>query len=140
MGIRYPELIKQCHDTLMGPKQLACLRSFSFSLLSLSVASSSFSFFCASSAKSCAFSWALSSASTSWQKVRSNSRECKRFRHSIKQHIYRTSWTMADKYTAWCSEIGSLWSLDAPELHASVTSENQIHCTRLYITNNTICL
>ena len=34
--------------------------------------------------------------------------------------------------TAWCSEIGSLWSLDAPELHASVTSENQFHCTRLY--------
>ena len=33
--------------------------------------------------------------------------------------------------TAWCSEIGSLWSLDAPELHASVTSENQFHCTRL---------
>ena len=23
-------------------------------------------------------------------------------------------------------------SLDAPELHASVTSENQFHCTRLY--------
>ena len=35
--------------------------------------------------------------------------------------------------TAWCSEIGSLWSLDAPELHASVTSENQFHCTRLYV-------
>ena len=34
--------------------------------------------------------------------------------------------------TTWCSEIGSLTSLDAPELHASVTSENQFHCTRLY--------
>ena len=34
--------------------------------------------------------------------------------------------------TAWCSEIGSLWSLDAPELHASVMSENQFHCTKLY--------
>ena len=36
--------------------------------------------------------------------------------------------------TAWCSGIGSLRSLDAPELHASVTSENQFHCTctRLY--------
>ena len=34
--------------------------------------------------------------------------------------------------TAWCSEIGSLTSLDAPELHTSVTSENQFHCTRLY--------
>ena len=35
--------------------------------------------------------------------------------------------------TAWCSEIGSLWSLDSPELHAWVTPENQFHCTRLYI-------
>ena len=35
--------------------------------------------------------------------------------------------------TAWCSEIGSLRSLDAPEFHASVTSENQFHCTSLYI-------
>ena len=34
--------------------------------------------------------------------------------------------------TAWCCEIGSLTSLDAPELHALVTSENQFHCTRLY--------
>ena len=34
--------------------------------------------------------------------------------------------------TAWCSEIGSLRSLDAPELPASVTSENQFHCTKLY--------
>ena len=34
--------------------------------------------------------------------------------------------------TAWCSEIGPLRSLDAPELHASVTSENQFHCTKLY--------
>ena len=39
---------------------------------------------------------------------------------------------MTSRYTAWCSEIGSLASLDAPELHASVTSENQFHCTRLY--------
>ena len=31
------------------------------------------------------------------------------------------------------SEIGFLWSLDAPELHASVTSEDQFHCTRLYV-------
>ena len=31
-----------------------------------------------------------------------------------------------------CDEIGSLWSLDAPEFYASVTSENQFHCTRLY--------
>ena len=30
-----------------------------------------------------------------------------------------------------CGEIGSLWSLDAPEFHESVTSENQFHCTRL---------
>ena len=37
-----------------------------------------------------------------------------------------------DTRTAWCSEVGPLWSLDAPELHASVTSENQFHCTRLY--------
>ena len=35
--------------------------------------------------------------------------------------------------TAWCSEIGYLTTLDAPELHASVTSENQFHCTRLYV-------
>ena len=38
-------------------------------------------------------------------------------------------------YTAWCSEIGTRWSLlDAPDLHvhASMTSENQFHCTRLY--------
>ena len=35
--------------------------------------------------------------------------------------------------TAWCSEIGSLWSPDAPELHASVMSEYQFHCTRLYV-------
>ena len=36
---------------------------------------------------------------------------------------------------AWCSEIGSVWSFDAPVLHASViiTSENQFHCTRLYV-------
>ena len=34
--------------------------------------------------------------------------------------------------TAWCSEIGSLWSLDAPELHASVTPGYQFHCTSLY--------
>ena len=34
--------------------------------------------------------------------------------------------------TAWCCEIGSLWTLDASEFHASVTSENQFHCTRLY--------
>ena len=36
------------------------------------------------------------------------------------------------KCTVWCSEVGSLTSLDATELHASVTSENQFHCTRLY--------
>ena len=36
--------------------------------------------------------------------------------------------------TAWCSEIGSLWSLDAPELHTSLTSENQFHCIRLHYT------
>ena len=35
--------------------------------------------------------------------------------------------------TAWCSEIGSLQSLDVPELHASVASENQFHCTRLHL-------
>ena len=34
-------------------------------------------------------------------------------------------------YTAWCCEIGSLWSLDAPELHVSMASENQSHCARL---------
>ena len=39
--------------------------------------------------------------------------------------------------TAWCSEIGCLWSLDAPELHASVTSENQCHCARLYSESET---
>ena len=33
--------------------------------------------------------------------------------------------------TAWCSEIGSLWSLDASEVHASVTSKNQFNCTKL---------
>ena len=42
--------------------------------------------------------------------------------------------------TAWCSEIGSLWSLEAPELHASVTSENQFHCTRLYTIRQTAVL
>ena len=41
--------------------------------------------------------------------------------------------------TAWCREIGSLESLDAPELHADpVTSKNQVHCTRLYITGTDI--
>ena len=44
------------------------------------------------------------------------------------------------KCTAWCSEIGSLWSLDAPELHASLTSENQFHCTRLYYVEVFDCL
>ena len=34
--------------------------------------------------------------------------------------------------TAWCSEIGSLWSSHAPEARASVTSEHQLHCTSLY--------
>ena len=34
---------------------------------------------------------------------------------------------------AWCSEIGSLMSLDAPELRASVTWDYQFHCTRLYM-------
>ena len=38
-----------------------------------------------------------------------------------------------EQRTAWCSEIGSLWSPDAPELHASVMSEYQFHCTRLYV-------
>ena len=47
-----------------------------------------------------------------------------------------TNFTTPD-CTARCSEIGSLWSLDAPELHASVTSENQFHCTRLYILGTT---
>ena len=28
-------------------------------------------------------------------------------------------WHVSCKSTAWCSEIGSLWLLDAPELHAS---------------------
>ena len=42
-----------------------------------------------------------------------------------------TQFKRLQQTTAWCSEIGSLWSLDAPELHASVTSENQFHCTRL---------
>ena len=41
--------------------------------------------------------------------------------------------TQCTHYTAWCSEIGSLRSLDAPELHASVTSEDQFHCTTLYM-------
>ena len=41
--------------------------------------------------------------------------------------------TAVAEHTAWCSEIGSPWSLDAPELHASVMSENQFHCTRLYL-------
>ena len=39
-------------------------------------------------------------------------------------------------YTAWCSEIGSLTSLDTPELHAPVTSGNQLHCTGLYFSTN----
>ena len=39
--------------------------------------------------------------------------------------------------TDWCSEIGSLWSPDAPELHASVTSENEFHCTRMYTSIHT---
>ena len=35
--------------------------------------------------------------------------------------------------TAWCSEIGSLTSLDACNSGAySDESENQFHCTRLY--------
>ena len=36
-------------------------------------------------------------------------------------------------HTAWCSEIGSRTSLDAPEFHASMhmTLENQFHCSRL---------
>ena len=48
---------------------------------------------------------------------------------SSKQHILKLH------STVWCSEIGSLTSLDAPELHASVTltSENQFHCTRRYM-------
>ena len=37
------------------------------------------------------------------------------------------------KILAWCSEIGSLTSLNARELHASVTSENQFNRIRLYI-------
>ena len=43
-----------------------------------------------------------------------------------------------ESYTAWCSEIGSPWSPDAPELHASVTSENQFHCTGLYNTQSSM--
>ena len=35
--------------------------------------------------------------------------------------------------SAWCREIGSLGSMDAPESHAFVTSENQFHCSRLYL-------
>ena len=36
------------------------------------------------------------------------------------------------RYTAWCSEIGSLMSLDACNQVRSVTSENQFHSIKLY--------
>ena len=38
--------------------------------------------------------------------------------------------------TAWCSEIGSLTSLDALGVMHQVMSENQFHCTKLYM----VCL
>ena len=49
---------------------------------------------------------------------------------------WRRWWLMmVSSCTAWCSEIGSLTSPDAPELHAyTLTSEDQFHYNRLYIT------
>ena len=35
-------------------------------------------------------------------------------------------------HEAWDSEIGSLTSLDASQVTQPVTSENQLHCTRLF--------
>ena len=55
------------------------------------------------------------------------------YTHNHIQTWPHTTYIHMYTYTVWCSEIGSLWSLDAPELHASVTSENQFHCTRPYI-------
>ena len=50
----------------------------------------------------------------------------------LKTALEVRSWECTDySYTARCSEIGSLWSVDAPEFHGSMMSENQFHCTRL---------
>ena len=40
---------------------------------------------------------------------------------------------LATIYRAWCGEIGSLMSLDAPEFMLPVTLGNQFHFTSLYM-------
>ena len=45
---------------------------------------------------------------------------------------FDTYWSLKN-CTAWCSEIGSLRSLDGPELHASSDVREPIHCTSLYM-------
>ena len=42
-------------------------------------------------------------------------------------------WHSSSGTTAWCSEIGSVTSLIAPELHASCDVREPIHFTRLYL-------
>ena len=75
----------------------------------------------------------------SWNSALSKSNACSNYflkiRLVVRVKCRKSLWTregQKSQCTAWCSEIGFLRSLDALELHASVTSENQFHCTRLY--------
>ena len=54
---------------------------------------------------------------------------CKSIEGVFCESLFEHTKTPHTPCTAWCSEIGSLWSLNAPDLHTSVMSENQFHQT-----------